>query len=97
MSASRPSSTARLGCGFILLIVLVSCSLLVLNGMIVSNVLDSIRASLPAPLNEQRWMQTFYFLGPVLLLVVQWWAYDVAVDWLWPMRQQMTAKRTMKG
>jgi len=97
MPASRPSSTARLGCGFILLTVLVSCTLLVLNGMIVSNVLNSIRASLPPPLSEQRWMQTFYFLGPVLLLVVQWWAYDVAVDWLWPMRQQMTAKRTIKG
>jgi hypothetical protein len=92
MPASRPSSPARLGCGFILLTVLVSCTLLALNGMIVSNVLDSIRASLPPPLNEQRWMQTFYFLGPVLLLVVQCWAYDVAVDWLWPIRQRATKR-----
>jgi len=97
MPIARPSSTARLGCGFILLTVLVSCMLLALNGMIVSNVLESVRASLPAPLNEQRWMQTYYFLGPVLLLVVQWWAYDVAVDWLWPLRQPMAAQRTKKG
>jgi len=97
MPTSRPSSTPRLGCGFILLTVLVSCTLLALNGMIVSNVLESVRASLPAPFNEQRWMQSYYFLGPVLLLVVQWWAYDVAVDWLWPLRQPMTAQRTKKG
>ena len=92
MPPPRPASTARLGCGFILLTVLVSCALLVINGMIVGNVLTSVLDSLPAVLRQQRWMQAINFLGPVLILVVQWWAYDVAVDWLWPMRQRADKK-----
>jgi hypothetical protein len=92
MSPTRSTSTARLGCGFILLTVLVSCALLVINGMIVGNVLTSVFDSLPAVLRQQRWMQTINFLGPVLILVVQWWAYDVAVDWLLPMRQRSDKK-----
>lgn len=87
MTASRATSTARLGCAFIFLVVFVSCALLALNGMIVLHVLESIQGSLPPVLRQQRWMQAYVFLGPVLLLVVQWWAYDVAVDWLWPMRR----------
>jgi len=85
------SKTARLGCGFVALIVVVSCALLAINGLIVLNVLDATRQSLPPMLRQQRWVQTIVFLGPVLMLVVQWWAYDVAVDWLWPMRPDQAA------
>jgi hypothetical protein len=89
--SARPA-TARLGCGFILLVVVVSCTLLALNGLIVLNVLESVQGSLPPLFRQQRWMQAYVFLGPVLMLVVQWWAYDVAVDWLWPMRQTSARK-----
>jgi len=92
MPLTRSASSARLGCGFILLTVLVSCALLVINGMIVGNVLTSVFDSLPTVFRQQRWMQTINFLGPVLILVVQWWAYDVAVDWLLPMRQRSDKK-----
>jgi hypothetical protein len=70
----------------LLLSVLVSCFLLVLNGLIVSNVFAASAGSLPEFLQDRRGSQAIVFLGPVVLLVVQWWAYDVAVDWLWPMR-----------
>jgi hypothetical protein len=91
LAVSKP---ARLGCGFVLLIVAVSCALLVVNGFIVSHLLHSTQDSLPAVIRQQRWVQTISFLGPVLMLVVQWWAYDVAVDWLWPMRSGQGAKQT---
>ncbi|MCI0359092.1 MAG: hypothetical protein L0211_11490 [Planctomycetaceae bacterium] len=95
---ARPS-TARLGCGFVFLVVFVSCALLAINGMIVLNVLESVQGSLPPMLRETRWMQAYVFLGPVLMLVVQWWAYDVAVDWLWPMRhsKNQAAIQSRKG
>jgi hypothetical protein len=88
------TKSARLGCGFIALIVLASCALLAINGLIVLNLLESTRESLPPVLKQQRWMQTIAFLGPVLMLVVQCWAYDVAVDWLWPMRTSNVATAT---
>jgi hypothetical protein len=86
VSPPRPASLARLGCGFLLLTVLVSCFLLVLNGLIVTNVYAVSAESLPDVLRDRRWSQAIVFLGPVVLLVVQWWAYDVTVDWLWPTR-----------
>ncbi len=84
---------ARLGCGFITLVVVVSCALLAMNGLIVSHVLRSAGESLPPVLRQARWTQAISFLGPVLMLVVQWWAYDVAIDWLWPLRTGRNTKR----
>ena len=95
--AIRSPATARLGCGFILLTIVVSCALLVVNSLIVSNVLVSLAEILPAIVSQQRWSQAIGFVGPVLLLVVQWWAYDVAVDWLCPMRSAATGKGRGKG
>jgi hypothetical protein len=86
LSPPRPATFARLGCGFLLLSVLVSCVLLILNGLIVSNVFYASFSGLPDFLRDRRASQAIVFLGPVLLLAVQWWAYDVAVDWLWPTR-----------
>jgi hypothetical protein len=72
----------------LLLTVLVSCVLLVLNGLIITNVYAASAAGLPEPLRDRRLSQAILFLGPVVLLVVQWWAYDVTVDWLFPMRRR---------
>jgi hypothetical protein len=81
---SRLDSFSRLGCGLVLVTVVVSCLLLVLNGLIVTNVYQATQANLPDMLREHRWAQAIMFLGPIVMLVIQWWAYDVAVDWLWP-------------
>jgi hypothetical protein len=86
LSTPRPATFSRLGCGFVLLSVVVSCVLLVLNGLIVTNVFYSSASGLPDFLRDRRASQAIVFLGPVLLLAVQWWAYDVTVDWLWPTR-----------
>ena len=47
-----------------------SCALLVVNSLIVSNVLVSLAEILPAIVSQQRWSQAIGFVGPVLLLVV---------------------------
>jgi hypothetical protein len=92
MSVARTPPVARLGCGFLLLVVIVSCVLLALDGMIVSNVFSRVRESLPPLFKDPRWSQAIVFVGPVLLLAIQWWAYDVAVDWLRPMRTRLGRK-----
>lgn len=92
---SRSDSLSRLGCGYVLATVLITCVLLVLNGLIVSNVYQTAAGGLPEIFRDRRWAQAIVFLGPVFLLVIQWWAYDVAVDWLWPRRQK--AKQAESG
>ena len=84
--------SARLGCGFIALVVVASCVLLAINGLIVSNVFSRVKDTLPPLFKDHRWSQVILFLGPVILLAIQWWAYDVAVDWLWPMRTKPDRK-----
>ncbi|MDX1948855.1 MAG: hypothetical protein SFU86_25935 [Pirellulaceae bacterium] len=80
------SSLSRLGCGYVLMTILVTCVLLVLNGLIVTNVYQAAARGLPEMLRDRRSAQAIVFLGPVFLLAIQWWAWDVAVDWLWPTR-----------
>jgi hypothetical protein len=86
MPSTRPHAFSRLGCGYLLATVLVSCLLLVFNALIVRNVYFTTAEGLPELLRERRWSQAILFLGPIVLLVVQWWAYDVTVDWLRPIR-----------
>ena len=88
----RSLSLTRLGCGHLVLTLLVSCLLLVLNSLIVSNLLRTGLSALPEELRDRRWVQAIVFLGPVALLVVQWWAWDVTLDWLWPTRSRIAPK-----
>jgi hypothetical protein len=92
MAAPRSPFLTRLGCGHLALVLLVSCLLLVLNSLIVSNLLRTGWQSLPDALRDRRYVQAIVFIGPVLLLVVQWWAWDVALDWLWPTRSRLAPK-----
>jgi hypothetical protein len=89
MATPRSPFLARLGCGHLAMTLLVSCLLLVLNSLIISNLLRTGLPTLPESLRDRRWIQAIVFLGPVLLLVVQWWTWDVALDWLWPARSRM--------
>ena len=70
-----------------LAIVLVSCALLAVNGFIVRHVFAEVEPALPPFFHQGKWKQAIVYLSPVLLLVVQWWAYDVLTDWLLPMRR----------
>jgi hypothetical protein len=83
LSATTTPRT-RLGCGYLLFVVLISCVLLTINGLIVTNAYYTVAVSMPPGSVHPRLGQTIVFLGPVLLLFIEWWIYDVATDWLRP-------------
>jgi len=71
------------GCGFLLSTCLVACVALLFNSMIVSVF------EVPVRLIALRFMHDkyaygvsggFVFVGPVLLLILQWWILDTLVD-----------------
>jgi hypothetical protein len=85
MPPRQPSqSKARLGCGFLLVSALLTCILLGINTLIVTNAYDASRQILPDGLRQKGAEQAILFLGPVLLLFIEWWVCDVAIDWLRP-------------
>src|SRR5438270_8793473 len=77
---------ARIGCGFLVVSTLLTCVLLGINGLIVLNVYHASRAGLPETFRRPQVEQAFVFLGPVLLLLIEWWICDVTIDWLQPRR-----------
>lgn len=88
-TASTPRT--RLGCGYLLFVVLISCVLLTINGLIVTNAYYAVAVTLPPGAVHPRFGQAIVFLGPVLLLFIEWWIFDVATDWLRP------RERAVKG
>ena len=74
----------RIGCGFLLVSAFLTCVLLGINGLIVMNVVSAVLPSLPE--EWRRAAQAIVFLGPIVLLFLEWWICDVAIDWLRPYR-----------
>lgn len=84
---SRPTSKARLGCGYLLFAVVITCVLLTINALLVTNAYMAISISMPEGTIPPRVSQALVFLGPIVLLVLEWWAFDVSTDWLNPRRR----------
>lgn len=84
MSRSQPAPRTRLGCGYVLMSMFITCLLLVINGLIVTSIFFALTAPMPPGSVHPRLGQGIVFLGPILLLIVEWWAFDVASDWLRP-------------
>ena len=78
------SPKTRLGCGFLLVSALLTFILLGINALIVTNAYDASRQFLPDAIRQKAAEQAILFLGPVLLLFIEWWICDVAIDWLRP-------------
>jgi hypothetical protein len=81
-SAATPRT--RLGCGYLLFTVVISCVLLTINGLIVTNAYYTATVSMPPGTIHPRIGQAIVLLGPVLLLCIEWLVFDVATDWLRP-------------
>jgi hypothetical protein len=81
---TQSPNKARLGCGFLCVSAVLTCILLAINGLIVMNLVNAILPTLPEDMRQDRLAQAVVFLGPLALLVVEWWACDVAIDWLRP-------------
>lgn len=85
MTDSPRPGKARLGCGFLMVSAVLTCVMLAINGLIVTHLVQAYSPG-PQPLQNQRVAQAAVFLGPVVLLFVEWWICDVALDWLRPQR-----------
>jgi len=85
MKDRRPSLLLRLGCGHLLGSLVLGCLLLMLNGVAVASLYHAWAARLTEFWRNPRVAQSILFLGPVMLLVVQWWAIDVIVDYFRPL------------
>jgi hypothetical protein len=94
MTQTSAKPKTRLGCGFLLVSLLLSCVLLGINGLIVSNVFHATQANLPEELRQPRVAQAVVFLGPVLLLILEWWICDVTIDWLRPSGERAQGDRS---
>ena len=91
-AAISPPPKARVGCGFLLVSALLTCVLLGINGLIMMNLVNAVLPTLPAEWRYQsRVGQAVVFIGPLVLLAIEWWVCDVTIDWLRPLR------RTNKG
>jgi len=87
-AAPSPPRT-RIGCGFLLVSALLTCVLLGINGLIMMNLVNAVMPTLPAEWRHQtRVGQAVVFVGPLLLLLVEWWICDVTIDWLRPLRRR---------
>ena len=84
MPQTRNQPRTRLGCGYLAFAVFITCVMLTINGLIVTNAYYTASVTMPPGSIHPRVAQAIVFLGPVLLLFVEWWAFDVATDWLRP-------------
>ena len=77
-----PSNSPKLhtGCGYVLVITLIACFLLVANSFIVRIALGAYQEYAPAELSEPRAQQALQIVMPVLLIFLEYWIYDRLVD-----------------
>lgn len=67
------------GCGFLMLTCLVTCIFFLFNVALTVSVFGWSAGRFPV-LREVKTTQTIMYLGPVLLLFLEWWLVDVLVD-----------------
>jgi len=91
--AIPPKPQSRLGCGFLVVSAVLTCILLGINGLIVMNVVTAVMPLFSESTHRPRIAQAAVFLGPVVLLFIEWWICDVTLDWLRPQRQHANPKR----
>lgn len=84
MPRSQPVPRPRLGCGYLLFTLLLTCLLLFINSLIVRHTFFAITAPWQVGTIHPRIGQAIVFLAPLVLLLIEWWAFDVAGDWLRP-------------
>lgn len=77
MAKTPAPRTGRDGCGFALGTSLFTCLLLVLNGVFVTAVYQwAFPEGVPNSIQRIKFVQVFLFIGPVILLFVEWTLLD---------------------
>ena len=83
LSLHRGSSRDRArpaGCGFLLLTCIITCLLLLLNGILVTTLYNWFSPLGPDWLEREKVRQFALFVAPVLLILAEWWLVDFLVD-----------------
>ncbi len=70
----------RDGCGFLILTCVFSCFFLVLNAALINKLYPFTLQRIPPFRDYPRLDQLVLFLGPVLLIFIEWWLVDLVVD-----------------
>ncbi len=78
MTSSLPSRTRRDGCGFTIATAVFTCLFLVINGIALTASYGVLAEYGPGLLQRDKVKQLILFVGPVLLVFVEW----TIVDWL---------------
>jgi len=73
------------GCGFVLLTFLFTCFFLILNSALISKLMPTPEAA-PGLLARPGVNQAALFVGPVILIFVEWWLVDLVVALVTPLR-----------
>jgi hypothetical protein len=93
MERTTATPRTRLGCGFLCVSALLTCVLLAINGLIVMNLVNAVLPMLPAEWRQHtRLGQAAVFVGPLLLLLIEWWICDVTIDWLRPIGRKKSSE-----
>lgn len=79
-AAGRDPSGLKAGCLAAFFSVFVGCVMLVLNGGIVASIYVALRPLQPDLLGRPQFSQLVFFLGPVVLLVIEWMLMDALTD-----------------
>ncbi len=82
----RNGGPRRDGCGFVLLTFVFSCFFLLLNSALISKVMPPPEVA-PALLARPQVVQALLFVGPVLLIFVEWWLVDLVVGLVTPQQE----------
>jgi hypothetical protein len=82
------------GCGFLIATCLITCCFLVINALLVAALYTTLSPVAPEMFRRARIAQVILFAGPVLLVFVEWWLFDLVMDWLAPSRSTQDGNRT---
>ena len=80
----RNPKTRRDGCGFVVLTCFFSCFFLVLNSVLLREFYLQLAQAGPTMLQHPRVIQAVMFIGPVVLMFMEWWLVDLVVDLVTP-------------
>ena len=87
--AKTRSQASRDGCGFLIGTSVFTCLFLVINGVVLTGVYQILYpGGPPESTHEARFVQMLLFIGPVLLLFVQWTLIDLVSERWYRMKKR---------
>ncbi len=81
------------GCGFLIFTCIFTCCFLAINALLVTSIYVWLFPYGPEFLREPRIRQVILFAGPIVLVVVEWWLFDLLIDYLAPNRAAQPKSR----